>query len=100
MTDSIFVRRQLCPVIMDIEGLLDLCLRFPWLIALEALIAFSRRESFRSYVDRYYSDAEYTGNRQGGGCKGEGSCHIRYLRLCCQSRFGEGYNFSSFFNVP
>jgi len=36
---------------MDIEGLLDLCLRFPWLIALEAVTAFSRGESFKSYVD-------------------------------------------------
>lgn len=34
------------------------------------------------------------------GCKGEVSSHIRYLRLCCQSRFGEYYNFPSFFNVP
>jgi len=48
---------------MGIEGLLDFCLIFPWLIALEAVIAFSRRESFKSYVDRYYSHAEYTGNR-------------------------------------
>jgi hypothetical protein len=54
---------------MDIQGLLDFCLKFPWLIALEAVI--------------------------GGG----GVIYIRYLRLCCQSCFGEEYSFTSFFNV-
>ena len=64
--------------------------------------SFYLRGSFKTYVDPYYCHAEYTGNRKwGGDARGRDLViYIHYLCLCCQSRFGEDYNFPSFFNAP
>jgi hypothetical protein len=85
---------------MDIEGLLDLCLRFSWLIALEALISrlVAGEASNLTWVGIILMrNIQETG--EGWGAKGK-VLVISVIFVCCQSRFGEGCNFPSFFNVP